>query len=152
MISKEQFIRGFNALKANSHLRRAVGDAARDAGLQDFDLGCNPLEHELQTLLGELCRVREDDDGPWPTSSWGNDDLELALHYAEMGNIRDENGNKMDFPSTAEGLWRFWEHTGTGPFRPPLTCEPGRQADHGTIMEPHPTGFYLRLPGRETLL
>ncbi|CAM2823202.1 hypothetical protein [Brevundimonas diminuta] len=117
-ITREQFIRCFNALKAAQAARDATEQAAVNAGFEGFDLGCNPLAHELECLLGELCRVREDDDGPWPSDSPGEDDLSLALHWVGFGRVTDEHDNEVDFPRTAEALWEMWEREKAGPFRP----------------------------------
>lgn len=117
-ITREQFIRGFDALRANQAARETTERAAIEAGLEGFDLGYNPLSNELERLLGELCRVREDDDGPWPSDSCGEDDLSLALHWSGHTRIDDEHGNAIDFPNTAEALWAKWEAEMSGPFRP----------------------------------
>ena len=120
MITREQFIRGFNALKADEARRVAVELAAVQAGMEGFDLGVNQLAHELETLLAELCRAREDDDGPWPEDSCGEDDISLALHWTGIGSITDGVTGEVirDFPTTAEGVWEMWERERTGPFRP----------------------------------
>lgn len=117
-ITREQFIRGFNALKDARAARDATEQAAMNAGFEGFDLGCNPLANELELLLGELCRVREDDAGPWPPDAIGEDDLSLCLHWSPYHSVTDDQGNKIDFPTTAEDLWSMWEREKTGPFRP----------------------------------
>lgn len=117
-ITREQFIRGFNALKDAQAARDATEQAAINAGFEGFDLGCNPLAKELERLLGELCRVREDDAGPWPADSCGEDDLSLCLHWSPYHSITDDQGNTIDFPTTPEDLWSMWERDRAGPFRP----------------------------------
>ena len=70
----------------------------------------------------QRCRAREDENGPWPADSPGEDDISLALHWDVLGHVIDQRGNAIDFPKTPEAVWAMWEETKTGPFRPlPLT-------------------------------
>ena len=120
MITRDQFIRAFNALKSAQEGRTAVEKAAADAGIEYFDLGANPVANELEDLLAELCRDREDENGPWPADSCGEGDISLALHWTGVGSILDgvTGEHIRDFPTTAEGVWEMWERERTGPFRP----------------------------------
>lgn len=117
-ITRDQFIRGFNALKDAEAARNAVEGAASQHGFEGFDLGASPLANELERQLVERCRAREDEHGPWPDDSCGEDDISLALHFADIGSITDADGRRIrDFPTTAEGVWAMWERERTGPFR-----------------------------------
>lgn len=120
MIRREQFVRAFNALKADQDRRDAVEEAAIQHGMDGFCLGSSPVATELENLLTEICRDREDDNGPWPEDSCGEGDISLALHWSSLGSIFDGvTGERIrDFPTTAEGVWEMWEREQTGPFRP----------------------------------
>jgi hypothetical protein len=117
-ITREQFIRGFNALKADIARRGAIEDLACRLGLDGFDLGSSPVATELERQLVERCRAREDENGPWPEDSYGEDDISLALHWESLGGVVDQEGNRMAFPTTPEGVWEMWEREKAGPFRP----------------------------------
>lgn len=116
-ITREQFIRGFNALKAEIERRSLIEQTAIDAGLQDFNMGSSPVANELEQQLVERCRDRWDDSGPWPEDSYGEGEISLALHYADTP-IYDEDHVRQPNLSTAEEVWAQWEATQTGPFRP----------------------------------
>ena len=120
MISRDQFIRGFNALKTDQARRHAIEQAAIQNGVEDFCLGSNPVAMELEDLLTELCRDREDADRPWPADSCGEGDISLALHWSSFGSVRDgvTGEHIRDFPTSAEEVWEMWEREQTGPFRP----------------------------------
>lgn len=115
-ITREQFIRGFNALKADKTRRDAIETVADRLGLSGFDMGCNPVANELEQQLVERCRDKEDDSGPWPEDSCGEGDIALALHYFDVA-IYDENDRRQPNLTTAEEVWDHWEATKTGPFR-----------------------------------
>lgn len=117
-ITREQFIRGFYALKDAQVGRNTVEEAARDAGFEYFDMGCNPLAAELERQLVERCRAREDDNGPWPDDCDGEDDISIGLHWGDgFGSITDSEGNQLPILTTPEDIWAMWEETKTGPFR-----------------------------------
>lgn len=120
MITRDQFIMSYNAIEHHYASRKKVEGAAEEAGLADFCLGSSPVANALEQTLGAWCRVREDENGPWPADSCGEDDLSLALHWADIGTITDgKTGEPIrDFPTTAEGIWEMWERERTGPFRP----------------------------------
>lgn len=118
MITREQFIRGFNALKADIARRDAIETVAERLGLESFCLGSSPVANELERQLVERCRAREDENGPWPEDSYGEDDISLALHHETLGGVVDEHGNRIAFPTTPEGVWEMWEREKAGPFRP----------------------------------
>lgn len=117
-ITRDQFIRGFNALKADIVRRDAIEVVALRLGLEGFNMGVNPAATELERQLVERCRAREDENGPWPADSPGEDDISLALHWEVLGHVIDDRGNAIDFPKTPEAVWAMWEATKTGPFRP----------------------------------
>lgn len=120
MITRGQFVRAFNALKADQARRDAVEQSAIQHGMESFCLGSSPVANELEDLLAELCRDREDENGPWPADSCGEGDISLALHWTTIGSITDGVTGEVirDFPTTAEGVWEMWERERTGPFRP----------------------------------
>lgn len=115
-ITFEQFERGFDALKASYARRCAVEQAAIDGGHQDFNLGFNPVEAELEEQLVERCGDKRDDNGPWPADSYGEGDISLAIHFGDT-RILDEDGAPILNLTTAKEVWAMWERTKTGPFR-----------------------------------
>ena len=119
-ITRDQFIRAFGVLKADQARRDAIEEAALQHGMESFCIGSNPVAHELEDLLIELCRDKEDENGPWPADSCGESDISLALHWSSFGSVRDgvTGEHIRDFPTTAEGVWEMWEREQTGPFRP----------------------------------
>ena len=117
-ITRDQFIRGFNVLRDHYAGRRAVEDAAMNAGFQDFCMGSSPAAHELEQQLVEQCRAREDENGPWPEDCPGEDEISLALHWADWPIRTPSGGTLPAHPTTAEAIWDRWEQDQTGPFRP----------------------------------
>ena len=115
-IIRDQFIRGFSALKASDARRERLNAAFGND--QDFncDVGGDPAYFELLAQLEERCRAKEDEDGPWPENEGGESDIAFAL-IEGLGPVYDEAGGGIDMPATAEGLWAMWEQSGTGPFR-----------------------------------
>lgn len=114
MITREQFIRGFNAIKASHDRRDAINTAARAAGMIDFDAGDDPVVYELRRQLEERCGDRRDADGPFPPGQ-GTGDIEYALY--EGGEVVPFEGAEPYVMDDAESVWRFWMHSKTGPFR-----------------------------------
>jgi hypothetical protein len=117
-ITKEQFVRGFNALRVSYARRQAVNEALDKENDFGCDIGSDPTYSELIRQLEDRCRCREDAYGDWPEDSCGETDIEIALMDRTSCSVTDEQGNRIDFPSTAEGLWAWWERTKTGPFLP----------------------------------
>ena len=116
-ISREQFIRSFDALKASQERRDRINAAMNDDS-QSFpcDIGTDPAVWELQQLLEAWTRDRWDDNGPWPEDACGEGDISLGLSPIPMG-IHDHLGNELPHRTTAEDIWAMWERTKTGPFR-----------------------------------
>lgn len=105
MITREQFIRGFNALKAARDRRARINAILNEGGDGRQDIGLDPAVRELEQQLVERCRDHEDENGPWPENSGWTGDISFGLSW-----------------TTAEEIWAKWEETKTGPFRPlPLT-------------------------------
>ncbi len=118
MITRDQFIRGFNALVA-AHARRDRLNAILAEGNDGHqDVGLDPAIRELERQLEERCRDCEDDQGPWPENSGAEGDISLGLCPTGFMTIRDEHDNVLPHLTTAEAIWDQWEATSTGPFRP----------------------------------
>ncbi len=116
-ITRDQFIRGFNAIKA-AYVRRDRLNAILVEGNDGHqDVGLDPAVRELEQQLVDRCRDHEDADGPWPENSGAEGDISLGLCPLPM-TIHDEAGNRLPHLTTAEDIWAMWERTSTGPFRP----------------------------------
>lgn len=116
-ITRDQFIRGFNALKATQDRRNRLNEILNEGGDGHADIGVDPGVRELERQLEERCRDRWDDDGPWPDDCCGEGDISIGLSPIPM-TISDEHDNILPHLTTAEDIWDMWETTRTGPFRP----------------------------------
>ncbi|MGH6977952.1 MAG: hypothetical protein ACRED4_01445 [Brevundimonas sp.] len=106
-ISREQFIRGFNAIRQAFARRDIINDAGRAAGREDFDVGTDPVVYELQRQLEERCGdAKEDMTGTA---------ISYGLHEGHI--VSTGEGRESFRMNTAEAVWRWWEETETGPFR-----------------------------------
>lgn len=111
-ITRDQFLRGFTAIQASFARQGAMNAASRAAGIEDYDHGVDPVVYELQRLLEEVCG---DEDGPGGTA------ISYALHECHV--VRPKEGAEEFRMDSGEAVWRWWEETKTGPFKP----EPLRQ-------------------------
>lgn len=116
-ITRDQFIRGFNALKAAHDRRHRINEILAEGNDGHQDVGLDPAIRELERQLEERCRDREDDNGPWPDNDGAEGDISLGLCPFEM-KISDESGTTIPHLRTAEEIWARWERDGAGPFRP----------------------------------
>lgn len=105
-ITREQFIRGFNALRASFDRQSAMNEAARKAGIEDYDHGQDPVVYELQRQLEERC---QDVDDPVVGTA-----ISYALHEGDI--VRPAAGAEQFRMNSAETVWRWWQETATGPF------------------------------------
>lgn len=118
-ITREQFIRGFNAIRASFGRQTAMNVAALEAGIEDYDYGQDPVAYELQKQLEERCNDRA--DGIAGTM------ISYALH--EMGECSDPSIGLTLKVASAEAVWRWWEETKTGPFTMEgKACAPNKTA------------------------
>lgn len=108
-ITREQFIRGFNAIKASHDRCRVINEAARKAGQEDFEIGTDPAIYELRKLLEEWC-------GDIGEDARMGTDIDYALY--EGGEVTPFKGAEPFIMDSAEAVWSFWMHSKTGPFRP----------------------------------
>ena len=108
-ITREQFIRGFNALQASFDRPRAMNQAAKKAGIEDYEHGLDPVAFELQRQLEERCD--DVDDGDWGSSGSA---ISYGLHEGHI--VTPGAGRESFRMNTAEAVWRWWEETKTGPF------------------------------------
>jgi hypothetical protein len=118
MITREQFIRGFNALKAAQDRRARINAILNEGGDGHQDIGLDPAVRELEQQLVERCRDHEDENGPWPENSGWEGDISCGLFDPGFMTITDQQGNALPHLTTAEEIWAKWEKTKTGPFRP----------------------------------
>ena len=105
-ITREQFIRGFNALRASFDRQSAMNTAALQAGIEDYDYGQDPVVYELQRQLEERCA---DKDEPVVGTA-----IAYALHERNL--VRPHAGADQFLMDSAEAVWRWWQETETGPF------------------------------------
>lgn len=94
MITRSQFIRAFNALKADQARRDAVEEAAIQHGMESFCLGSSPVANALEDLLTEVCRDREDANGPWPADSCGEGDISTMGIMQSNGSLNCKGDGK----------------------------------------------------------
>lgn len=115
-ITREQFIRGFDAIK-ESYARRQRINAALNVE-QDFtcDIGTDPAIYEFQRLLEEWTGDRADDNGPWPEDCAAEGCISLGLADPQFMSVTDEDGKLMPHLTSAEEIWAMWGATKTGPF------------------------------------
>nr|WP_313040379.1 hypothetical protein [Brevundimonas diminuta] len=106
-ITRDQFIRGFNAIRASFGRQTAMNVAALEAGIEDYDYGQDPVAYELQKQLEERCNDTVDDPHVGTAISYG-------LH--EGGLVRPHDSAEEFRMNSAEAVWRWWEETKTGPF------------------------------------
>lgn len=116
IITREQFVRGFNALKAAQDRRQRLNAILAEGNDGHQDVGLDPATRELERQLEERCRDCEGDDGPWPSDCGAEGDISIGLSTIPMS-ISDQHGNRLDHLTTAEEIWTMWERTKTGPFR-----------------------------------
>lgn len=107
-ITRDQFIRGFNAVRLAFGRQTAMNIAALENGLDDFSLGLDPAVYELQRQLEERC-------GDDPGCRLGTM-ISYALH--ERMECGDPSAGVTMTVDSAEALWTWWEKTKTGPFSP----------------------------------
>lgn len=108
-ITRDQFIRGFTAIRLSFGRSTAMNIAALDAGIEDYNHGQDPVAYELQTQLEERCNDTFDDPLVGTAISYG-------LH--ECGLVRPWDGAEEFRMDNPEAVWRWWEETKTGPFEP----------------------------------
>lgn len=108
-ITREQFIRGFTAIRVSFGRSTAMNIAALEAGIEDYNHGQDPVAYELQTQLEERCNDTFDDPQVGTAISYG-------LH--ECGLVRPAEDAEEFRMDSAEAVWRWWEETKTGPFSP----------------------------------
>jgi|GEM_PF-1947476 len=149
-ITREQFIRGFNAIRLSFGRSTAMNIAALEAGLEDYNHGQDPVAYELQTQLEERCNDTFDDPHVGTAISYG-------LH--ECGLVRPRGGAEEFRMDSAEAVWRWWEETKTGPFRPiPLKRYDlvGEETDDGDgaefYLEESERGEWVKLSDVEPML
>lgn len=106
-ITRDQFVRGFNAIQASFDRQRAMNQAAKMAGIEDYDHGQDPVAFELQRQLEERCA---DIDEGQP----GGSAISYGLHEGHI--VTPGVGRESFRMNTAEAVWRWWEETKTGPF------------------------------------
>lgn len=82
--------------------------AAKEAGIEDYDHGQDPVAYELQRQLEERC----DDD-----VNDGYVGTMISYGFHECGECRPSAGAETLRVDTAEAVWRWWEEAKTGPFR-----------------------------------
>lgn len=106
-ITREQFLRGIEAINRYRAMVRAVGAAmlAGGAGAPE-DLGGQALHEELTRQIEERC-------GDPSRDPFGSD-IEYML-YDAGGPVIEADGTRR-MVNTPELLWRYWEETGRGPF------------------------------------
>lgn len=120
MITRDQFIRGFDAIKTHHASRRSIEDAALAAGWDEFNIGYDPIARELQRQLEERCGDTTDDP------HFGT---EISYALNEKGRCSTADGLISMTVDSAEALWTWWERTKTGPFLQP-TAEVVSLDDH----------------------
>lgn len=108
-ITKEQFIRGFDAVKAQHAAENALTKLAAEHGNPEFSLGHSPVTVELIRQLQDRC------DDPDVNDAFGSD-IQYALYEQNM--VTTSEGAEPFRMDTAEAVWRWWEETKTGPFTP----------------------------------
>ena len=107
-ITREQFIRGFNAVRASFERQHLMNEAAKTAGIEDYDHGQDPVAYELQRQLEERCDELVVGKVVGTAISYGLCEGHIVTPGAGMESFR---------MNTAEAVWRWWEETKTGPFR-----------------------------------
>lgn len=108
-ITKEQFVRGFDAIKAQHRAEEEITRLAGRHGNPEFSLGHSPVTVELIRQLQERC------DDPDTSDSFGSD-IQYALYERNM--VTPSEGAEPFRMDSAETVWRWWEETKTGPFTP----------------------------------
>ncbi len=108
-ITKEQFVRGFDAVRAQHAAETAMEKLAAEHGNPEFSLGHSPVTVELIRQLEERC------DDPDVSDASGSD-IQYALYERNM--VTTSEGAEPFRMDTAEAVWRWWEETKTGPFKP----------------------------------
>lgn len=106
-ITRDQFIRGFNAIRLSFARQTAMNVAALEAGIEDYDHGQDPVAYELQRQLEERCGDTTDDKYVGTMISYGLHEGGECTPAAGAASFRVDN---------AEAVWRWWEETKTGPF------------------------------------
>lgn len=107
-ITKEQFIRGFTAIRNHLKGAQSLREAAEAVGWRDLDVADEGLCDELAQQLRERCG----DDANRPVGN-SNSLIEYALWDAEGEEDTGDGWFDLRLP---EEVWRFWEQTLTGPF------------------------------------
>jgi hypothetical protein len=106
-ITRDQFLRGIEAINAHNRLVKVVYDAFAAAGEDRVDgLGASRLLNELSRQLEERCN---DPNVPMQGSM-----IDYVL-YEQGGLVIEADGSKR-MVNTPELLWSYWEETGCGPF------------------------------------
>ncbi|ASE39112.1 hypothetical protein [Brevundimonas vesicularis] len=108
MITRDQFIRGFNAIVSHYDGRTKIETAMFDAGWEDCRIGYDPVVIELQHQLEERCND--------VCAGAGGTMIDYALN--EGGECSDPSVGLTLKVDSAEAVWRWWEETKTGPFEP----------------------------------
>lgn len=108
-ITRDQFIRGFNAIQAHYAGRTLIEQAMFDAGWEDSRIGYDPIVIELRHQLEERCADTVND--PYTGTL-----IDYALN--EGGECSDASIGLALKVDSAEAVWRWWEETKTGPFSP----------------------------------
>lgn len=110
-ITREQFVRGFNAIVAHYAGRASIEKAMEAAGWEDCRFGYDPVVMELEHQLAERCG----DD----VKALGGSMISYALN--ERHECSDPASGLTLKVDSAEAVWTWWEATNTGPFaRPPI--------------------------------
>lgn len=112
IITRNQFIRGFRAVRKHLDGARSVREAAEAAGWRELEVGDEAICDELMRQLTERC---DDEDRPVGNSK---SLIEYALWDAE--GVEDTGDGVFDFRQPEE-VWRFWEEGKTGPFKKAIT-------------------------------
>lgn len=106
-ITRDQFIRGFNAIRTHYAGRALIEQAMFDAGWEDSRIGYDPVVIELRHQLEERCGDTADD--PYTGTL-----IDYALN--EGGECSDPSVGLALKVDCAEAVWTWWEQTKTGPF------------------------------------
>lgn len=108
MITRDQFIRGFNAIVSHYDGRTKIETAMFDAGWEDCRIGYDPVVIELRLQLEERCNDI--------VVEMGGTLIDYALN--EGGECSDPSIGLALKVDSAEAAWTWWEKTKTGPFDP----------------------------------
>lgn len=107
MITKDQFIRGMDAIEAHRDLKAAVDAVLEMAGCEpSTDMGGGKLLDEIVTQLEERCN---DPVAGLVASAIG------WVVWEGGGDVIEDDGRQFSV-RTPDELWTWWETTERGPF------------------------------------